>query len=213
MCPASHLKGKIDDGTVSLLPVYERVLAQLAAFDLTEAEGTRIRSLVKWAEEGETSSRYFLRLERKRGADTCNSAMKTSDGSIVSDIVGICESWVSFYGDRFSASSVDLDFQVDLLDNLSLSLSCDESATCEGPISLAGAHAVLLGMVKGKSSGSDGLPMKFHVTFWDLFGKDLVEVFKASLEAGLLPSCQHEALITLIFKKGDRQDQTNLVTN
>lgn len=84
---ASHLKGKIDDGTVSLLPVYERVLAQLAAFDLTEAEGTRIRSLVKWAEEGETSSRYFLRLERKR--DTCNSAMKTSDGSIVSDIVGI----------------------------------------------------------------------------------------------------------------------------
>lgn len=62
MCPASHLEGKIDDGTVSLLPVYERVLAQLAAFDLTEAEGTRIRSRVKWAEEGETPSRYFLGL-------------------------------------------------------------------------------------------------------------------------------------------------------
>lgn len=135
--------------------------------------------------------------------------MKTSDGSTVSEIVGICESWVSFYSDLFSASSVDLDFQVDLLDNLSLSLSYDESATCEGPISLTGAHAALLGMAKGKSSGSDGVPMKFYVTFWDLFGKDLVEVFNASIEAGLLPSSQHEALITLIFKKGERQDQTN----
>ena len=209
MCPASHLKGKIDDGTVSLLPVYERVLAQLAAFDLTEAEGARIRCRVKWAEEGETSSRYFLRLERKRGADTWISAMKTSDGSTVSDIVGICVSWGSFYSDLFSASSFDLDIQVDLLDNISLSLSCDEYASCEGPISLTEAHAALQGMAKGKSSGSDGLAMKFYVTFWDLFWKDLVEVFKASLEASLLSSSQHEALITLIFKKGDRQDQTN----
>ena len=118
--------------------------------------------------------------------------MKTSDGSTVSDIVGICESWVSFYSDIFSASSVDLDFQVDLLDNLSLSLSCNESATCEGPIPLTEFHAALLGMAKGKSSGSDGPRMK-----WDLFGKDLVEVFNASLEAGLLPSSQHEALIDL----------------
>ena len=34
---ACHLKGRIDDGVVSLMPVYERVLGQLAAFDLTEA--------------------------------------------------------------------------------------------------------------------------------------------------------------------------------
>lgn len=147
-----------------MLPVYEQVLAQLAAFDLTEAEGARIRPRVKWAEEGETSSHYFLRLERKRGAHTWISAMKTSDGSTVSDIVGICESRVSFHSDLFSASSVDLDFQVDLLDNLSLSLSCDESATCGGPISLTEAHAALLCMAKGKSSGSDGLAMKFYVT-------------------------------------------------
>lgn len=147
--------------------VYKRVLAQLAAFDLTEAEGARIRSRVKWAEEGETSSRFPLRLERKREADTWISATKTLDGSTVSDIDGIWESWVSFYSDLFSASSVNLDFQVDLLDNLSLSLSCDESATCEGPISLTEGHAALLGMAKGKSSGSDGLPMKFYVTFWE----------------------------------------------
>jgi len=54
-----HLKGRVDDGVVSLMPVYEQVLAQLASFDLTEAEGARVRSRVKWDEEGETSSRLF----------------------------------------------------------------------------------------------------------------------------------------------------------
>ena len=46
------------------MPVYERVHTQLASFDLTEAEGARVRSPVKWAEEGETFSRFFLRLEK-----------------------------------------------------------------------------------------------------------------------------------------------------
>ena len=65
-----HLKGRIDDGIVLLMPVYERVLVQLASFDPTEAEGARVRSRFKWAEEGEASSRFFLRLEKKRGTDS-----------------------------------------------------------------------------------------------------------------------------------------------
>ena len=40
-------------------------------------------------------------------------------------------------------------------------------------------------MAKGKSLGSDGLPMEFRVALWDLLGGDLVNVFNASLEAGL----------------------------
>ena len=136
---AYQLKGKIDDGVVSLMPVYERVLAQLASFDLTVAERARVRFRVKWAEEGETSSRFFLRLEKKRGAES-------------------------------SACPVDLRVQSDLLDCLTLSLSVDDAASCDGPISPNEAHAALLGMAKGTSPGSDGLPMEFYVAFWDLLG-------------------------------------------
>ena len=64
-------------------------------------------------------------------------------------------------------------------------------------------------MAKGKSPGSDGLPMEFSVAFWDLFGEDLVNVFNASLEAGLLSFSQSEALIALIFQKVDRLDHKN----
>ena len=45
-------------------------------------------------------------------------------------------------------------------------------------------------MAKGKSPGSGGLPMEFYVAFRDLIGEDLVDVFNASLEAGLLPFSQ-----------------------
>lgn len=56
--------------TLFLCCRYERVFAPLAVIDLTEAEGAWVRSLIKWAEESETSSRCFLRLERKHGADS-----------------------------------------------------------------------------------------------------------------------------------------------
>ena len=49
---ACHLKGKIDDGVVSLMPVYERVVAQLTSFDLTEAEGAWVRSRVRSCQVG-----------------------------------------------------------------------------------------------------------------------------------------------------------------
>ena len=102
-----------------------------------------------------------------------------------------------------------LGVQSDLLDCLTLSLSVDDSASCDGPVSPNEAHAALLGMAKSKYPGSDGLPMEFYVAFWDLLGGDLVNVFNSSPEAGLLPFSQREVPIALIFEKGDRLDRKN----
>ena len=74
---ADHLKSKIDLGMVSLLEVYESVLSRIAEIDLSAARGVQVRSRIRWA-EGETSSRYFFRLEKKRGAENWIPAMKNS---------------------------------------------------------------------------------------------------------------------------------------
>ena len=42
-----------------------------------------------------------------------------------------------------------------------------------------------------------------------MIGSDVVEVLNASFDSGLLPSSQREALISLIFKKGDRLEHKN----
>ena len=43
---ACHLKGRVDDGVVSLMPVYERVLAQLAAFAESWISAMRVSNVV-----------------------------------------------------------------------------------------------------------------------------------------------------------------------
>ena len=206
---ATHLKTKIDYGSVSLMDTYENVLARIADFDRLKAEGARVRARVQWAEEGEMSSRYFLRLEKKHGADQWIAAMRGADGEIVSDIDGICQSWVTFFSSLFSAEEVDLKTQENLLANLSARLPSSASSSCEGPITSEEARKALEGAATGKSPGSDGLPAEFFSVFWHVLGEDLVEVLNASLAAGRLPSSQRRALITLLFKKGDRLDPKN----
>lgn len=128
-----------------------------------------------------------------RELDFCNAVSNV----VVRDFDTICEPWDSFHKDLFTACPVDVEVQSDLLNCLSLSLSVDDAASCDDPVSSNEAHAALLGIAKGKSTGSDGLPMEFYVVFWEW---DLVDVFNASLETGLPPVFQSEALID--FQKG-----------
>ena len=93
---ASHLKFKIDSGHVSLLSVYQKVLDELAAINLADAQGAKVLSRVKWAEEGETSSRYFLNLEKRHGASDWISAMKSPDGSVLIVLVIFVTPGVTF---------------------------------------------------------------------------------------------------------------------
>ena len=138
------------------MPVCQRVLTQLAVFDLAEAAGARVRSRVKWDEEGVTSSPFIFEDGKEAASKTWISAMRVSI-VVVTYFESICESWAAFYKDPFTACPVDLEVQSDLLSCLSLSLSVDDAASCDGPISSNEAHTALLGMAKGKCPGSDGL--------------------------------------------------------
>lgn len=73
---AEHFKAKIDAGSVSCLAPYHGVLAQLANIDSVAAKGAQVRSRIRWVEEGETSSAYFFRLEKKNAADRWISALR-----------------------------------------------------------------------------------------------------------------------------------------
>ena len=189
---------------MSLLNVYESTLSTIASLDHAAAEGARIRSRTRWAEEGEGSNSYFFRLEKRNGVEEWFSAMQNPDGSIVADVPGICDSWVSFYSDLFSVCPTNSDVQNQLLDNLSSFVPPSQVPLCEGHLTVEEAHKALSGMAKGKSPGSDGLPAEFYLAFWDILIPDLVEVLNASFDFGLFPFSQRGALISLIFKKGDR---------
>ena len=70
---ATHLKERVDSGSLSLVGPYQSVLQQLATLDVEVAKGAQVRAQARWIEEGESSSSYFFRLEKKRGADRCRT--------------------------------------------------------------------------------------------------------------------------------------------
>ena len=181
-----HLKAKVDLGSSSCLGPYHSALAELAALDSQAARGAQVRSRAKWVEEGESSSAYFLRLERKHGSDRWISALRDRDGSIVSSPLDLCVSLSSFYSDLFSASSVDPRVQADLLGNLSSSLSGGQSSWCEGHLTVDEVLSALRGMARRKAPGLDGLPMEFYLKFWPVVGADLVSVLNSCCDSGSL---------------------------
>jgi len=91
--------------------------------------------------------------------------MQNPDGSIVADVPGICDSWVFFYSDLFAACPTNSDVQNQLLDNLSSFVPPSQVPLCEGHLTVEEAHKALLGMAKGTSPGSDGLPAEFYLAF------------------------------------------------
>lgn len=206
---ADHLRKRLDSGLVSLLDVYENVLTRIAALDRHEAEGARVRSRIQWAEEGETSTHFFLRLEKKHGIEEWVSAIRGSDSVLRSDIDGICRSWVAFFSTLFTACPTDATTQQELLNNVGSRLPSGSETSCDGLLSVAEVHSALKGAATGKSPGSNGLPVEFYSRFWHIIGKDLVDVLNRSFQTGQLPKSLRGALITLLFKKGDRTDPKN----
>lgn len=206
---AQHLKTRLDDGLISCLGPYHSVLAQLSRLDADAAKGAQIRSRVRWVEEGEVSSAYFFRLEKKRSADRWVSALRESNGTIISDPSDLCSSFSSFYSLLFTASPTDSVAQDSLLNNLSSTLSFDQAKLCEGLLTIEECYQALVGMAKRKAPGSDGLPMEFYVRFWNILGSDLVSVLNYCYRSGSLCLSQRRGVISLVFKKGDRLDARN----
>lgn len=142
-------------------------------------------------------------------SDNWIPAMCRVDGSVAADIGSICSSSVHFYSVLFIAGEIDFSAQDNLLSNLSARLPNDVRAHCEGLLSSHEVLTALKGMAHNMSPGLEGLPMEFFLSFWATLGSDLVEVLNSSFKIGSLPSSQKGALISLIFKKGDRLEHKN----
>ena len=143
---------------------------ELRQLDLVEAEGACVQARVTWVEEGECSSSYFCKLEKKRRSENCITALRGSDNVVHTGAEGIQSVLSSFYADLFSKEETDLTVQASLLSKVSGSVPADRVGDCEGPLSVAECFAALSGMARGKAPGIDGLPIEFYLKFWGVLG-------------------------------------------
>ena len=185
------------------------VKAQVELEHLHRAEGARIRAREQWAEEGETSSAYFLRQEKVRARRRLFTGIRNAQGVIVRSISAILRVWVLFYVHLFSAATLSPADQEFFINSLDCSLSNEESSLCEGEVTLEECTRALHSFKNNKSPGLDGFPYEFYSKFWDLVGPDLVATFNDSFRQGSLSFSQRTGLITLLYKKHDRLDTKN----
>lgn len=153
-----------------------------------QLEGAKIRSRKKWLEEGETPSRYFLRLENERHAKAFVSSIYDSSGTEVFSLPEIINAHTAFYTELFSCGNVNLDSQQNLFSYVTARLSDSDRTACEGPLTLAEATEALRRANCNKSPRADGLSVEFYSHFWDSLGEVLVAVFNQGLQNGELPN-------------------------
>ncbi|KAJ1095907.1 hypothetical protein NDU88_001057 [Pleurodeles waltl] len=71
-------------------------------------------------------------------------------------------------------------------------------------------HLAATTFKRGKTPGSDGLPVELYVELWDRIGQDLLDLYEETVGKGSMLQSLHEGMIMLLYKqKGMKEDLKN----
>ena len=129
------------------------------------------------------------------------SVQQLKDGPIVTGIGDMLEQTRQFYIDLYTKEGVEESTQDTMLNKIKTKLTAEQAQLCEGEATHEEITHVVTQAQNDKSPGTDGLTCEFYKSFWQLLGKDLVQVFNYGFENKELPDSQNYGLLTLLFKK------------
>ena len=184
--------------------------AQLFALFSLEVEGVKTRSRVHWIEEGEKPTCYFFRLQQECFQKNRVVSMHNSSGIEVTSRVDLEKVHVDFYSKLFSPKDVDMACQHHLFSQLNVQLTSDESASCEGPVSLQEILDSIKSLSLNKSPGPDGFTLQFYLHFLHSLAPLLCRLYNHCFSDEKFPVSLRTSVTRLIFKKrGDIKDLKN----
>ena len=131
------LKFMLVSGDLSVKPEILELESMLNSILRRKQEGIKIRSRVKWLEEGKTPSRFFFKLGHEHFEHNFVSSIYDPHGVEVTHHVALIRAHEAFYANLFSREEIDLHKQQELFSNLSLRLLDDDIDRCEGLLSLS----------------------------------------------------------------------------
>ncbi len=137
------------------------------------------------------------------------TAIKDKDGKLATGIDAILARQVEYYETLYTAEGMDVNSANVLLNNIEPSLSVIDMELCESEISFEECEKAVRQCKTGKSPGIDGITNDFYKMYWDVIGKDFVELINYMWGKQELCSSQYSGLIRLLYKKGNREDITN----
>lgn len=172
---------------------------ELLQAEEAEAEELRLRAGIKWREQGEKSSKYFLgRLKTRELARELHSLVD-SNGDTVSSLKGVLEHVKSFYAKLYEAV-----FTPNLNDHAFFehcpALDPLQQQQLSSPLTLAELRDTLKSC-HDSAPGLDGIPYSFYATFGDLLLPTLLDSWNYAISTGQLAPSHLQSCISLLPKK------------
>ena len=193
----------------SNIPKGEEIQAKINTYYERKAEAARIRAKENWFEKGEKSTKYFFDLEKHRAQAKHWLKVKTLEGKYEEGIEKILKRQVEFYQKLYKSEGQDKTCADSLLECVDDNINQVDKTMLDKPISFEELKKSVHSMKKGKSPGEDGIGAEFYQMYWEDIGGDFTDVVHEVFLEGDLSSSQKKGLITLLYKKGEREDIAN----
>ena len=194
-------KGEATRGNQALNNYIEELRSKKSV--LIEKKGKRLAEKLgtKWYNEGEKSTRYFMRLLNRANPDKFVS-LEASDGSTITDEGKIEEEITNFYRNLYE------DFNMDLIERNDDDffqeiepISGREDQELGRDITVEELRGTLA-TCTDSAPGPDGIPYSIIGLVWNLYGPILASAWQFSLENKKLPPSHKISYLKLIPKAG-----------
>jgi exonuclease III len=149
---------------------------------------------------GDTSSKDFINMYKKKSAGTRLDKLRDEGGNIITDESLIRRKVHAHYESHFSSRATKP--VPELYQNLP-ALSHTHREKNEIAISDSELSTALSQLNKGKAPGFDGLTVDFYASFWKDISPMFSRVVSHSFRSGELPKSMQKAVLSLVPKKGD----------
>lgn len=176
--------------------------------EFVKERGKRIifQAKTKFSEENEKCTRYFFK--KVCGNKDVLVSVDVDGRQVEGD--GVVVEVENFFKKQFAGyEGEEVSEMADYCKILDCKVGKEDGEWLEREVSKVEVKEVLGSMAKNKTPGSDGLPVEFYSSFWDIIEVEFCEVMNEVFVSKKVSDSMKEGLITLIFKKGAKSDLRN----
>ena len=182
---------------------YQKLQREQEIHLIDQARGAQIRSKIKWIEQGERNTGFFLGLETSRAKKKMINALTTPQGKTLTsqNEIGkeLLRHFKQFYSSNNRCKKDEYDAYIDGVAHPRL--SADKRQDCEGLFTVSECAKAVQKMSNTSSPGPDGLGAAFYKVFWNQVGELVCQSLNyAHSTANTLSVSQRKAIITLLHK-------------
>jgi hypothetical protein len=167
-----------------------------------EADMLALQSGIKWREEGEKSTKYFLGLLNKKRNEGHIDALKDNRGVLRYKKNDLLDIVYNFYSNLYIKENLQ-NTLTRPTSNLHPKISTTQSKSLDEKITIDEIKRTLK-TVKDSTPGEDGIPYSVYSNYIDIIGPYMVKSWDYSIETGKLSPSQTRSCISLIPKKRQR---------